>query len=229
MSARKLSFTLIVTGALAISTTTAHAVIPGASAAADTYNVTVTQVELCRSSACTNPFIMGSGSTTFDIASASAGADVGSYVSTNGIPLWQTWSHVRVTISTTISIAGEGTDNGTQLCRTVTGQASGAHTNAGTGTVGAGQGTLQSLIIPNDNVSTLATTDYSAVNMTKTAGADTATITYPLSSPYTCKGVAPRIEVKFDTAAALGLLQTGAGTCAVFPRPPVVTITATDP
>ena len=209
---------------LALATGGAQATIPGTTAAADQYEVTVTKVELCRTSACSSPFVMGTGSKMFDIAAVSAGADVGQYVSTDGIPLYQTWSYVRVTISTTVSIAGEGTDNGAQACRTVTGQASGSHTN-----VGAGQGTLQDLLIPNDNVSTLTTADYTTYNLSKTAGASTATVLYPLSSPYTCKGKAPRIEVKFDTGAALGLVQTGAGTCGVFPRPPVVTITASDP
>ena len=225
---RFLQFGLLAVGGLFLASP-ANAAIPGTTAAATVYNITVTKVELCGSSACTSPFVMGSGTQTFDIAGVSSGADVGGYVSTNGIPLYQTWSHVRVTISTTVSIAGQGTDNGAQACRTVTGQASGNHVGIGTGTVGAGAGTEQSLVIPNDTVGGMTTADYTAYNLSKTAGAGTATIVYPLASPYTCKGLAPRIEVKFDTGAALGLFQTGAGTCGVFPRPPVVTITATDP
>ena len=210
--------------------TQAHAAIPGTATSADIYEVTITKVELCRTSACSSPFIMGSGNQSFDIAAVTAGQDVGGYVSTEGIPLHQTWSHVRVTISTTINIAGEGLDNGGQSCHTVTGQANGAHTGIGTGTVAAGvQGTTQALVIPNDNVGGLSTADYTAYNLSKTAGASTATVTYPLTSPYTCKGDSPRIEVQFNTNEALGLFQTGAGTCGVFPRPPSVTITATDP
>ena len=221
----------IVSGALGIlcAPSLAQAAIPGTSAVADIYQVSITRVELCRTSSCSSPFLMGAGSKTFDIASVTAGHDVGQYVSTNGIPLFQTWSHVRVTISTTISIAGEGTDNGAQACRTVTGQASGNHTGTGTGTVGAGQGTLQDLVIPNDTVGGMSSADYTTSNLTKVAGSSTATILYPLSSPYTSKEKAPRIEVKFNTGTALGLFQTGAGTCGVFPRPPVVTITASDP
>ncbi|OEJ68890.1 hypothetical protein [Magnetovibrio blakemorei] len=207
----------------------AKAAIPGTTAAADSYEITVTKVELCRTSACAAPYTLGSGNKTFDISSATAGADVGQYISLEDIPLYQTWSHVRVTISTTISIKGQGTDNAPQACKTGTGLASGAHTAVGTGVVAVGAGTLQSLVIPNDNVGGLATADYTAFNFAKTAGAATATITYALSTPYTCKGTLPRIEVKFNTSAALGLVQTGAGTCGVFPRPPDVTITATDP
>jgi len=47
--------------------------IPGDSGAATEFQVTITQVEICDDSTCTNPTTLGSTSQAFDIASVSAG------------------------------------------------------------------------------------------------------------------------------------------------------------
>lgn len=200
-----------------------RAVIPGTGVQATQYEITITQVELCTDAACGGSTVVGSGASTFDIAGVGAGADVGSYASTSGLPAGNTFTHVRVTINTAITIAGGGLDNGGQNCQTVTANAAGDHTTVGTGTVG-GAGTPMTLTIPNVGVSTVVQSDYDAFNLSKANGAATATITFPLVSPFTVGASEPLVTVAFDTADALGALQTGAGTCAVFPRPPKVTI-----
>ena len=73
---------------------------------AEVYKVTVKKVELCQDSACATSTTVGDSSKVFDIASKSAGADVGSYASTSGLPLGTTFTHLRVTIDRTMTIQG---------------------------------------------------------------------------------------------------------------------------
>ncbi len=188
------------------------------------YDVTITKVELCRSATCTAPFVLGSSSKVFDIASASVGEEVGKFIDLEGIPLFQTWSHVRVTMSTSFVISG---DDGT--CKTNGGSGTRAAFLAGAASGGAVlPATMQ---LPNQAtvqaVPGLAGFNYSTYGITQTDGASQFTMTIALASPYTCKGELPRIDVKFDTSQAFG---HGGGACTVtFPQPPTVTITAEDP
>ncbi len=195
----------------------------------NTYNVTVTKAELCRSAACVDPFVLGTVSGTFDIASALAGQEVGKLVDITGVPLYQTWSHVRLTISSTFSLAADdgtcatnGTDNtnrGAVLAGLGNAVASG----------GGGAGTLQTMVLPNQ-ASVIAAGivgfDYSTYGITQTDSASDFTMTVALSAPYTCKGEMPRVQVQFDTAEAFGY---NGGCNFTFPQPPTITITATDP
>lgn len=218
--------TLAVIGSLtvcALAAAPAHAVIPGTAVTATQYDITIQQVELCSDAACNASVIVGTGTSTFDIAGVNAGADVGSYASTSGLTAGDTFTHVRVTIGTAITIAGGGLDNGGQNCQTVTGNAAGGHAAVGTGTVG-GAGTPMALTIPNVGVGGVTVADYAGFNMTKVNGAATAQITFPLVAPFTVGDAEPLVKITFDTTNALGALQTGAGTCSVFPRPPSVSI-----
>ena len=54
------------------------------------YKTTISKVELCSSSACSDPIVLGSGSKQFDIASVSAQADVGTYLNDFTIALGRT-------------------------------------------------------------------------------------------------------------------------------------------
>jgi len=210
----------------------AEAAIPGTAAQASTYQITVTQVELCQDSACTVSFLIGSGSKSFDIAASTAGADVGNYIDISNIPLHQTWSHVRVTISTTISVGATWNDGDGDACGTSNATQASGHAAVYAASVG-GTATGADFVIPNVGFSTVVQADYDGFNLSKANGASTATITYPLTTPYTCKGVMPLIEVQFNTSTAFGYIPgtaAGVGTaCQAFPRPPDVTITATDP
>lgn len=195
----------------------------------DTYNVTIEKVELCRSTACSNPFVLGSVSGTFDIASATAGADIGKLVDISGIPLYQTWTHVRTTLSAQFSMAmstGACRTNGTDIAARNTAFA--GYNNG----AAAGNGALQTMYLPNQAViqtaAGLGAYNYSNNGITQTDDAASFTMITALSSPYTCTGVMPRVEVKLDTSAAFGYV----GACAnnmTFPQPPTLTITATDP
>jgi len=217
------SFIIAALFAIALNTPAFAAVVTGTTGSPATrYDVTVTKIELCRSTACSNPFVMGTATKTFDIASASAGADVGNYISLKGIPLWQTWSHVRVTLSTVFTITG-----GDGTCQT-DGSTTADRTTLATGTAGAGAGTPSVLRLPNENIANGPPTGYYAgIGFTAVNDAPTFSIVYALTTPYTCKGKMPRVEIKFDTSTAFG---HDPGACnVVFPQPPTVTITASDP
>ena len=56
------------------------------------YKTTISKVELCSSSACSDPIVLGSGSKQFDIASVSAQADVGTYLNDFTITLGRTYT-----------------------------------------------------------------------------------------------------------------------------------------
>ena len=210
----------------------AHAAIPGTAAQPSTYEITIEQVELCQDAACATSFLIGSGTEAFDIANSAAGAEVGGYVDISGIPLFQTWTHVRVTISTTISVGATWTDGDGDACGTSNAAQVSGHAAVYAASAG-GTAAAADFVIPNVGFSTIVQADYDGFNLSKANGAASATITFPLTTPYTCTGVMPRIEVQFDTDSAFGFVPgtaAGVGTaCQAFPRPPEVTITVTDP
>lgn len=195
------------------------------SGAVTRYDVNVLSVELCRSSSCDNPFVMGSGNKVFDIASVGAGAEVGQFIDLAGIPLHETWTHVRVTLDTTFTIQA---DDGT--CQTSAGAAGtrGAFLAAA---ASAGTSAARQIELPNQATiraagGGLAAYDYTTNGIVQTDGANTFQMTIAMSSPYICTGEMPRIEVQFDTSQAFGYV---AGCGVMFPQPPTITITALDP
>lgn len=196
--------------------------IPGTnSAPAAVYEVNVLQAELCRSAACTNPYILGSGNQVFDIGSVSAGAEVGQFVDLQNIPLFETWSHVRVTLDTTFTIQG-----GDANCQT--GGGPGTRGAFLAGVAGPGNGTPTQMELPNEAIIPGAYT-YASDNIVQTDGDPTFMVTVPLTQPYTCTGEMPRIEVQFDTSQAFGYNAGGGCGGAIFPQPPTITVTAFDP
>jgi len=192
---------------------------------ASRYDVTVTKVELCQEAACTNTFTLGQTTKTFDIASASAGADVGNYISLKGIPMFRTWSHVRATLSTDFSITA---NDGTCMTNGNTSANRGAWA-ASVAAGAAGTETASVLKLPNSALVVAALGagfNYTTYGIIQTDSATSFTMTTALSTPYTCIGKMPRVEIKFDTSAAFG--YTG-GCGQMFPQPPTITITASDP
>ena len=76
------------------------------------YETTMTKFELCTSSACTTTTVLGEKTATFNIASASAGADVGDWISSFALDVGTTYTHVQATINVTFTIAGYIEDDG---------------------------------------------------------------------------------------------------------------------
>ena len=87
---------------------------------ADVYKVTMDRMELCTDSTCTSPLLVCSGTKTVDIASVSAGADIGSWCPLSGIPIGTTYSHYRIRVSRSFTISGTVTGDGTDMTNAAT-------------------------------------------------------------------------------------------------------------
>ena len=197
------------------------------------YQVTMKKVELCTDLACTSPYVVGERDMDADIASVSAGADVGNFARTTGIPPGIVYTHLRVTISRTFTItASISVDGG--LCRTDGGD----NATATQMTVGASSGTAVAETMYLVNAGSYGASDgtrdgavgssnididYSSPSSAKsmTVSGDTAVMTYELTSPYQKTLRAPVIKVKFNTSTAVGVEDTA---CSMWINEPSVTI-----
>lgn len=199
--------------------------------AATTYNVTLTQVELCQTAACAAPFVVGTGAKSFDIASANVGASLGSYAPVNSVPKGKTITHVRVTMSRTINIGGQTADPGNVggTCDTNSGDASSNTTTAGNGTVGGGV-TTQTLVVPDETsiAGQPPAGTYAAQDLTLTSATEMQVLK-ALPAPFTMGDVPPVVDVSFETAAGIQAFDSNGGvaggTCLMLPGVPTVSIT----
>ena len=198
------------------------------------YEVTMKKVELCTDLACSTTFTLGERDMDADIASVSAGADVGAYAPTTGIPPGIVYTHLRVTISRTFTITAsisvdgglcrtDGGDNATATQMTV-GASSGtavAETMylVNAGSYGASDGTRDGAV-GSSNIDV----DYSSPSSAKTmtVSGDNAVMVYELTAPYQKTLRAPVIKVKFNTATAVGVEDTA---CSMWINEPTVSIT----
>ena len=199
-----------------------------ATATPTAYKTTVTKFELCSSSDCSDPVVLGSATKQFDIASKSVGTDVGTYLNDFTITLGRTYTHARSTINSTFQVQGTVDVSGT-TCNTV---ASPSNTTASATATAktAADGTLADMawIVPNANgggdYSDLRST-YTANGIAKTDGASTFTFTVALAVPYTPKATdSPKILIKFNVADTL-IAVLGSGLCVIYVDPPVQTVT----
>jgi hypothetical protein len=197
------------------------------------YQVTMKKVELCTDLACSTTYTVGERDMDADIASVSAGADIGAYAPTTGIPPGIVYTHLRVTISRTFTITAsisvdgglcrtDGGDNATATQMTV-GASSGtavAETMylVNAGSYGASDGTRDGAV-GSSNIDV----DYSSPSSAKTmtVSGDNAVMVYELTAPYQKTLRAPVIKVKFDTSTAVGVENTA---CAMYINEPSVTI-----
>ena len=191
------------------------------------YKTTISKVELCSSSACSDPIVLGSGSKQFDIASVSAQADVGTYLNDFTITLGRTYTHVRSTINATMTTKGTVDVSGT-TCNTVASPTVAAASATATAKTPP-SGTLAEMDwgVPNvngggdyDNL----TARYNANGISKTDGASTFTFTVSLIATYTPKATdIPKVSIKFDVADTLEATTSG-GACVLYLNPPVQTV-----
>lgn len=201
------------------------------SGVATTYNVTINQVELCKSAACTSPIVVGSGAKAFDIASAAIGASIGSYASLDSIPKGTTITHIRATMPRAIGIAGSTADPGNVggTCGTDVADATSAIAVAGVGIIGGG-GTTQNLVVPNELAfaGEPAAGTYAAEGIVLTSATE-MTFTFALTSPFTMGDSPPVIDISFKTATSLQSFDSNGavagGTCSMLPGPPLVSVT----
>ena len=199
-----------------------------ATATPTAYKTTVTKFELCSSSDCSDPVVLGTATKQFDIASKSVGTDVGTYLNDFTITLGRTYTHARSTINSTFQVQGTVDVSGT-TCNTVASPSNTAASATATAKTAA-DGTLADMawIVPNANgggdYSDLRST-YTANGIAKTDGASTFTFTVALAVPYTPKATdSPKILIKFNVADTL-IAVLGSGLCVIYVDPPVQTVT----
>jgi len=206
------------------------------------YVTSMKKFELCTSSACTTTTLLGEKNQDFDIASATAGADVGSYISSFALEVGTTYTHVRATIGTTFTVAGYITDDNTNsisenYCVTVASPSTASSHTSPAIQAGSNSTTTadMSWTVPNrldaDNGSFYGDLDasYTTNGITKTNGASTFTWIGALSSSYTPTATsAPKFTMSFDVTNKLGHAGDGSGNCGIYMLPPAVTISLTN-
>ena len=202
------------------------------------YIVELQKVELCEDSACSTSTTVGDTSASFNIASSSAGAEVGKFAKTTGLPLGTTFTHLRATISRTFTISGSVTtdngdcmtDGGTDASATqlLVGKLTGSAVSTSmflpnTGSYGATDGTRDG-DVGSSNIDMDYSSPQHAISMT--VSGSTAVMIYKLASPYTVKFKSPLIKVKFKTNDAVGAFRLDAETdvCSMYPEEPLVSI-----
>ena len=202
------------------------------------YETTMTKFELCTSSACTTTTVLGEKTATFDIASASAGADVGDWISSFALDVGTTYTHVQATINVTFTIAGYIEDDGSNgldadsYCVTVASPSTAA--SATTPAIQAESTTTtnadMSWVVPNMTGTDYGnlTTSFGTNGITKTDGASTITWIGALTSSYTpTASSAPKFTMSFDVTNMLQAYGSG-GNCAIYVKPPAVSISISD-
>ena len=181
------------------------------------YEITMKKVELCSDATCTTPITVGERDMAADIAAADAGATVGNYASTAGIPSG-TYSHIRITISRTIQITGTVVISDSSSCFTDGGTDNVADNLLVTTATSASSTTMY---LVNDDSYEVGTGDTSAENITigytnptyatsMSVSGDNAVMIYELTEPYTRLLKAPVIKVAFNTENAVGCEDTTA-------------------
>ena len=181
------------------------------------YEITMKKVELCSDATCTTPITVGEIDMAADIAAADAGATVGSYASTAGIPSG-TYSHIRITISRTIQITGTVVISGSSSCFTDGGTDNVADNLLVTTATSASSTTMY---LVNDDGYKVGTGDTSREDITigytnptyassMIVSGDNAVMIYELTEPYTRLLKAPVIKIAFNTENAVGCEDTTA-------------------
>ncbi|MBT4813374.1 MAG: hypothetical protein HON89_02860 [Cryomorphaceae bacterium] len=181
------------------------------------YEITMKKVELCSDATCTTPITVGERDMAADIAAADAGATVGNYASTAGIPSG-TYSHIRITISRTIQITGTVVISGSSSCFTDGGTDNVAD-NLLVTTATAASSTAMYLVNDDSYEVGTGTTDSENITIGYTnptyassmsVSGDNAVMIYELTEPYTRLLKAPVIKVAFNTENAVGCEDTTA-------------------
>lgn len=217
---------------LFFTTNNAYAVLGDAT----TYEITITKIEICESSACASPLTIGSSSKEFNIASASVGAQIGTYAPLNTIPKGTTATHIRVTMSRAIDIAGtvQGIPNGggvagTYNCGTDSTDTTSTITTGGVGVVGGNGTSAQTLYVPDELAigGAPAAGTYAAAGITLISATEMRML-QSLGKTVTMGDIPPVIDIAFYTEDALQAENNGSNGCLMLPGVPTVEITITE-
>ena len=206
-------------------------------AAPTTYSVTMKKVELCTSVDGLTCTLLGEKDGTFNIASATAGADVGDWIGSFALDVGKTYTHVKATLSTTMTIAGYTTNSSISSDNCVTESTPNTASAANQGAIVDGSnakaGADMTYIVPNkedvDNGSPYGTIDFAASGITRVNNAATMTWIGALTSSYLVTPTSsPKITIKFDVTNQLKSSQQAANTCFMWAEEPSVSVSLTD-
>ncbi|PPR49095.1 MAG: hypothetical protein CFH15_01357 [Alphaproteobacteria bacterium MarineAlpha5_Bin5] len=202
-----------------------------------TYKVTMKKVELCTSAGCRNPTLLAEKDGTFNIASATAGADVGDWISSFALEIGLTYTHIKATLSTTMTMAGFTTNSDISSDNCVTESSPNTASAANQGGIVDGSDSTDNAdmtyIVPNganaDNGDPYGDIDFAASGITRANNAATMTWIGALTNSYTPSiNSSPKITIKFDVTNQLKSTQQAADTCYMWLEPPSVSVSLTD-
>ena len=199
------------------------------------YSVKMKKVELCVDAAGTICVLVGERDMVADIAASTAGADVGNYSPTTGLPIGTVFTHIKVTMDRTFTITGTvvltgddcATDGGSDSAAaqllvgttTLSDVASTTMELATEGGYGASNGTRTgALDSGNFNIDYSNPTYASSMSVS----GNLAVIIYELTSSYKIGTKTPTIRISFNTENAIGADNNA---CAMWIEEPAVTIT----
>ncbi len=201
------------------------------------YKVTMKKVELCISSDGLTCTLLGEKDGTFDIASATAGADVGDWIGAFALEVGKTYTHIKATISTTMTIAGYTTNSDISSDYCVTESSPNTASAANQGAIVDGSSTTtnaeMTYIIPNgenaENGAPYEEIDFQADGITRVNDATTFIWIGKLTSSYTPgPASSPKITIKFDVTNQLKSTQQAADACYMWAEKPQVSVSLTD-
>ena len=178
------------------------------------YKITMKKVELCSDSTCTTPVLVGEKDLQADIAAGDAGATVGTFASTSGIP-GGTYTHIRITISRSIQITGSVVV-GSGACFTDGGLDNVVDNLLPTAATAA---VSTPMYLSDEDGYKVGTGDTSASNInivystpkyaaSMSVSGDNAIMIYKLKQSYTRLVKTPLIKISFNTENALGCEDT---------------------
>jgi len=201
-----------------------------------TYKITMTKAELCTSAACTTSTVLAEKTTTFDIASASAGADVGNWITSFALEVGTTYTHVKATMNTTFTIAGYTTNSNIASDNCVTEASPSTDSAHNTPAIITGSNATtnaeMNYVVPNpvnaENGAVYGdlTGTFSTNGLTKSTDASTMYWIGALPSSYTpTANSSPKFTISFDVTKQLKSTKAGANTCYMWVEPPSVSVT----
>ena len=190
------------------------------------YKITMLKVELCSSSACSNSTVIANSASTFDIASVSAGANVGSWVNNFSLAVGKTYTHVKATMSSKMVISGYTTNSliSSDYCVTNSNPVTASTHTAPALTNGSNSKSSGEMVFYTPNMISAwygdQTSLFSSNGLEKTDDSSFFTFTEALSAPYTASATStPKIKVTFDVTDQLRSVQFGANTCNIYVLP----------
>jgi len=176
------------------------------------YIVTINSMDLCEDSACANYARIGQVTKSFDIATAAAAGEVGTYVDEFFLEVGKVYTHARWNINRTFSMTGSVTISGVAGgCKTSANGTAGTETvtayNANNQTEAALDVFIVDLLKGGDGTWPVAS-DYTSVGVQLVSNdfpsATTFDFIIALTSPYTVSEEVPVISMSFDVTNNLG-------------------------